>query len=131
MSKVIFLFNRFEIIIQCNKNEKMKEIFKRFALKANLEINKIYFLYNGDKINEELKYNKVVNREDNERDTMSILVYETNKTIFKYNITKLNEILCPQCNENILIKIYNYKINFFNCKNNHNITNNYLKNMKI
>ena len=95
MSKVIFLFNRFEIIIQCNKNEKMKEIFKRFALKANLEINKIYFLYNGDKINEELKYNEVVNREDNERDTMSILVYETNKTIFKYNITKLNEILCP------------------------------------
>ena len=131
MSKVIFLFNRFEIIIQCNKNEKMKEIFKRFALKANLEINKIYFLYNGDKINEELKYNEVVNREDNERDTMSILVYETNKTIIQYNITKLNEILCPQCNENILIKIYNYKINFFNCKNNHNITNNYLKNMKI
>ena len=131
MSKVIFLFNRLEIIIQCNKNEKMKEIFKRFALKANLEINKIYFLYNGDKINEELKYNEVVNREDNERDTMSILVYETNKTIIQYNITKLNEILCPQCNENILIKIYNYKINFFNCKNNHNITNNYLKNMKI
>ena len=131
MSKVIFLFNRFEIIIQCNKNEKMKEIFKRFALKANLEINKIYFLYNGDKINEELKYNEVVNREDNERDTMSILVYETNKTIIQYNITKLNEILCPQCNENILIKIYNYKINFFKCKNNHNITNNYLKNMKI
>ena len=38
-------------------------------------------------------------------------------------IIKSKEIICPKCNENILIKIDNYKINLFNCKNNHNIDN--------
>ena len=64
MSKVIFLFNGLEIIIQCNKDEKMKEICKRFALKTNNEINNIYFLYNGNKINEELKFNEQAKKED-------------------------------------------------------------------
>ena len=127
MSKVIFLFNGLEIIIQCNKDEKMKEICKRFALTTNNEINKIYFLYNGHKINEELKFNEIANKEDNERNIMNILVYEINKTIIKDNIIKSNDIICPECNENILIKLNDYKINLFNCKNNHNKRNILLK----
>ena len=127
MSKVVFLFNGLEMIIPCNKDEKLKEICKRFALKTNNEINNIYFLYNGNKINEELKFNELANREDNERNTMNILVYEINKTIIKDNIIKLNEIICPKCNENILVKIEDYKINLFDCKNNHNIRNILLK----
>ena len=119
MSKVVFLFNGLEIIIPCNKDEKLKEICKRFELKTNNEINNIYFLYNGNKINEELKFNELANKEDNERNIMNILVYEINKTIIKDNIIKSNEIICPECNENILIKINDYKINLFDCKNNH------------
>ena len=31
------------------------------------------------------------------------------------------EIKCPECGENIRMKINNYKINLFDCKNVHNI----------
>ena len=54
---------------------------------------------------------------------MIILVNENKETIIKENIIKSKEIICPKCKENILIKINEYKINLFNCKNNHNIDN--------
>ena len=34
-----------------------------------------------------------------------------------------SEIICPECKENCFIKIRDYKINFFGCKNGHNINN--------
>ena len=53
---------------------------------------------------------------------MNILVNENNETIIEENkISK--EIICPKCNENILIELNEYKINLFNCKNNHKINN--------
>ena len=42
-------------------------------------------------------------------------------------IIKSKEIICPKCNENILIKIDEYKINLYNCKSNHEINNILLK----
>ena len=54
---------------------------------------------------------------------MSILVNENNNQAIKENIIKSKEIIYPKCNENILIKINDYKINIFNCKNNHEINN--------
>ena len=54
---------------------------------------------------------------------MNILVNEDDNPIKIENIIKSKEIIYPKCNENILIKIDNYKINLFNCKNNHNIDN--------
>ena len=54
---------------------------------------------------------------------MNILVNENNETIIKDNIKESKEIICPNCNENILIKFNEYKINLFNCKNNHKKNN--------
>jgi len=54
---------------------------------------------------------------------MNILVNENIKTIINDNIKESKEIICPKCNENILIKLDEYKINLFNYKNNHNINN--------
>ena len=41
---------------------------------------------------------------------MNILVYEENKDIVKENKIISKEFICPECNENILININNYKI---------------------
>jgi len=54
---------------------------------------------------------------------MSILVNENNDTIIKDNLIKSKEILFPDWSKNILIKIDEYKINFLNCKNNHQRNN--------
>ena len=35
MSKVVFLFNGLEIIIPCNKDEKLKECFEKYGERYN------------------------------------------------------------------------------------------------
>ena len=39
------------------------------------------------------------------------------------NIIKSKEVICPECNENILINVKNYKINLIDCKNGYIETN--------
>ena len=123
-SDVLFEYNGNQTIIQCMKSDKMKNIIERYMTKIELDKTKEYFyLYNGDKINIELKYEEIINEIDKERNKMKILVIEENKTIINENIKELNEIICPKCGENILIKMEDYKINLYKCKNNHNIDN--------
>ena len=123
MAKVIFNYKGIETIIQCNINDKIKDIFKRYEAKIGKDISKLLFLYNGNKINDNSILNEIINEEDKRRNIMNILVNENNETIINENIIISKEIICPKCYENILIKINEYKINLFNCKNNHNIDN--------
>ena len=124
MAKVIFNYKGIEKEIQCNINEKIKDILKRYANKVGIDISKVYFIYNGNIINDNnIILNEIINEEDKRRNIMNILVNEINKTIIKDNIIKSKEIICPKCNENILINLNEYKINLFDCKNNHNINN--------
>ena len=124
MYKVIFAYKGKEIIIQCNIQDEFKEICNRFALKAEIDISKIYFIYNGNKINYKLTLREIINEEDLKRNTINILVDEISKNnIINENLIKSKEIICPECNENILIKIFEYKFNLYNCKNGHNKCN--------
>jgi len=123
MVKVIFTYKGIETEIQCNLNEKIEDIYKKYETKIGIDISKVFFIYNGNKINDNIILNEIINEEDKRRNIMNILVNENNETIIKDNIKESKEIICPKCNENILIKIDEYKINLFNCKNNHQINN--------
>ena len=74
MAKVIFTYNRNQTNIQCNKDEKIKEICQRYISKINIDKDKIYFIYSGNKINEDLNFNEHANEEDKKRNIMNILV---------------------------------------------------------
>ena len=43
------------------------------------------------------------------------------------SIIKSNEVICPKCLEEIKLKIKNYKISLYECKNGHNIDDIYFK----
>ena len=116
MAEIIFKHKGKETLIQCNINDKMKEIIQKYISK--IDNNNFFFLYNGKRINEELKFIEQANELDIKRKKMNILVYEINKTIVKENKIISKEFICPECNENILIDIKNYKINY-ECKNVH------------
>ena len=131
MAEVIFTYNGNETKIQCNKDEKIKEICKRYITKINNDIDKIYFIYNGDKINDDLNFNEHTNEENKKRNIMKILVYDINNSNNKENIYISDEIICPISKENILINIKDYyKINLFDCKYKHNIRNIFIKDYK-
>jgi len=123
MAKVIFSYKGTETEIQCNINDKMRDIYKRNEIKIGKDISKLLFLYNGNNINDNLTLNEIINEDDKRRNIINILVNENDEAIIKERIVNSNEIICPKCYENILIKIDEYKINLYNCKNNHNTDN--------
>ena len=54
MADVEFIYNGININIPCDKKDKMKDICEKFINKTQIDKNLVYYLYNGDKIKEEL-----------------------------------------------------------------------------
>ena len=123
MAKVIFINKGTETIIQNDAQDKMINIFKNYETKTGNNLSNFFFTYNGSTIDENLCFNQIINKEDKESNTIRILVNEKISINNDKNLKELKEIICPICNEDILIKLKDYKIDLFDCKNGHNIYN--------
>ena len=125
MSNIEFLFKGVKTLVQCNKNDLMQNICTKFAKKLFLDINSLFFIYNGNKINLQLKFSDIINETDKDRNQMSILVNSVNSINENKNEDIISSIypICPICKDNARIKIQDYKINIFGCKNGHKINN--------
>ena len=118
MSEVIlyFTYDGNTVKIQGKRNEYLENIFKRYSSKIRKDINDLFFLCEGKKLNGESKLENI-NNKDNE---INILVNDINNKDHenKEEIIKKNkDIICPKCGEICLINIKDY------CSNNHSIEN--------
>ena len=86
-----FTLDGCEIIIQCSKEDKMKDICQKYATKVRVNINSLIFLYGGTQINFELRFKEQANSIDNNNNRMSILVYKSDN----------DELTCPKCGEKL------------------------------
>ena len=128
MIQIEFNYKGQLINMQCNEKEKLENIYIRFCSKTELDINKIYFIYNGSVLNGELTIESVINKFDKSRKLMNIIVdLKYGQIDEKNNLTKAEQIICPQCKEKAKIFIKDYSITIFGCKYNHT-TNNILLN---
>ena len=126
MATIDFTYNSIVSTIQCNKNEKIKEICNRFSIKIEKNIDDIYFVYDGSKLDNNLfekEFDNIANNIDKERNKMNILAYDLNEQITDDNMKQSKEIICPKCKESTRIIIEDYKIILFDCKNGHIIDN--------
>jgi len=90
MSEVNFLYEGQSIIIQCDKNQKMKEICNTLSNKLNISINSLLFLYGETQLNFETIYKELT-----KENKINVLVYKNE-----------NEI-CPKCGRILNNKIIN------------------------
>ena len=121
-SEVIFSFDGNETIIQCNENDKIKDIFSRFINKRMIDGNDVYCLYSGTKMNlqQDLTFINLANTEDKSRKKMNILVYKKETSVISYKIFMVSQdVICPICKEICQLEFKDYKINLFDCKNGH------------
>ena len=51
MAEAIFNYEGINTTIQCDLNEKMKDIIDKFIIKIQNKENNLYYLYNGTQIN--------------------------------------------------------------------------------
>ena len=90
-ANAIFTLDGIEVTIQCSKEEKMKDICQRFAIKAQINPDSFVFLYGGNKLNFNLAFKDQANSIDNGNNEMKVLVYKLEYEEFK----------CPKCGEKI------------------------------
>ena len=119
MYEVDFIYNGNNTIIQCKENEKMENICKRFSTKIDKNIENLYFLYSSNNLNNQLLFSQCANKEDLNRKKMNILVFSNDDKNENKSVIKSEEVICPICNEVSLIKIKDYKIKLYGCKNKH------------
>ena len=96
-ASVIFSFEGENILIQCSKEDKMKDICQKYSNKIKKNINTLVFLYGGNQLNFNLKLKDVIT--DKEINEIKVLVYSNES----------DEFICPKCGEKI--KFNTEKIN--------------------
>ncbi len=122
MATITFLYNTIPTKILCQRNEKFEEIFQKFSTKISINVSELYFIYGKQKINAQLTFNQVAKNEDKNQNQMTILVYSSEKSKKdEENKTVSLDIICPECGDNSLINIKDYKIQFSECKKGHKI----------
>ena len=130
MAEVEFLYNGISTIIQCKEDQTLNEICNIFISKSQINESNINYVYNGkggQQFNKSLTFNEIANTFDKTRKKMSILAIsssianaDTEAEIENNTSIKSKNIICPKCGDDIKIKnIENYKIDLFECKNNH------------
>ena len=92
MFEVAFNYNGINTIIQCNLNDKMKDILIKFGMKIGININSLYFLYRDKKLEEELTLEENINDDDIQLNKINIIVGKEDEK--EINI-KSKEIICP------------------------------------
>ena len=117
MAEAEFEYNGTKTIIQCKLEDKLSIIVDNFLFKCKKNRDNVYFLYNGQILNENVNFNEISNNEDINRKKMNIIVYdrddkdeklENNK---KSSLIKSKYIICPKCKD--CIKTFENK--FFIC----------------
>ena len=123
MVEISFYFNNAITKIQCNTDDKVIDICKKISLKIEEDIDDIYFLYNGSKVdlsNDKLRVGELINNIDKSNKIMKMIVNKNNSTIINNNYKyKSKDIICGKCFRNSRIKIKDYKITLFECGNGH------------
>ena len=111
MAEAIFNYGGIITIIQCNLNNKMKDIINMFLDKIKEKGDNFFYLYNGTEIKKELSFNEQANDLDKSRNKMNILVTKNDAEVNEKKEVISKDIICPECKENILIDIKNFNIN--------------------
>ena len=92
MSRAIFIYNGYQTIITCSREDKIKNICSKFASRKSIDLNSLIFIYENKAIDLELKFQNLPNIIDKEIDIRIILVINKEK----------NEIKCPKCGKKII-----------------------------
>ena len=116
MYKAIFTYNGSTSYIQCNEEDSIMEICKKYANKKEIDIRRLYFLTNGNKLNFENKLSEALNINNKERKEISVLVID-NADDLDAKIIKSKDVICPKCGELCLINFDECKVKLNSCKN--------------
>ena len=87
-AKIIFNLEGINITVQCSKEDKIKDICQKYATFIERNINSLLFLYDGNLINMELRFEEQANLMDIKKNEMYLTVCKKEKE------NKYDDIFC-------------------------------------
>ena len=73
-ANVVFTLDGVNLTIQCTTEDKMKDICKKYSTKININMDSLFFLYRGNKVNFDKSFKEQANIIDMNVHEMKILV---------------------------------------------------------
>ena len=116
-----FKYNQKLSSIKCNIKEKFGEIIEKYKSKEKFENKPLNFLYSGTTIKEGETIEDLLKDDNGKTEKIQIIVESKGEE--KNFIVKSKSIICPKCKEDIRLKMKDYKIYLYDCKNGHKIGN--------
>ena len=108
-----------KVIIQANLNDYFSTIIPKYYQKAEIEPNSVFFVAHSFMIQENKRIIDFMDKADKKNNKLYIQVHQIYISRKKNYIEDSKEIICPKCSEQCRIKIEDYNIKLYDCKNNH------------
>ena len=107
------------IVITSNLNDNFSTVFSNFYKRVEIEPNSVMFLFDNKKISENKKIIDFISETEklNNKITISVIPLNINNNHKIFEVSK--EIICPKCSRQCRIKMKDYLIELYDCKNNH------------
>ena len=120
MVELEFNFLQMKTIIQANLDDLFHIAIRKFCNKNNIKEDTVFFMAEGILLQGDKKIRDIMNQTKKRDNKINLLVYSLDRDIKNENaIIESKEIICPKCFELCRIKIEDYMIKLFDCKNNH------------
>ena len=122
MHTIEFEYNTKITKIGVYSQDSLQSAVNKFIEKENLDSKLLEFSFNNKEINLDEKVEKLIN-DLNDDDQNILIQVKLKNNDNNINQKEIYEIKCPKCSEPCRIKIENYLIKLYQCKNGHRIEN--------
>ena len=122
--KVEFIYNSTKTMIQCKEEDRMEDIIEKFIIKCQKKKDSLFFLYGGEKLDEDLTFMEAAKDIDKNCNLMRVMACDNiDEDKNNSSLIKSKNIICPECQENSRFSMKNFKISIYECKNKHKSEN--------
>ena len=119
MVEVEFDYNQIKTTILANLTDDFGTIINKYCQKTQIDKNTVTFFAHSVQIPENKKLINIMNQIEKRDKKMFVAVFSLYLNDNQKVIVESKEIICPKCFEQYRIKIEDYNIILFDCKNNH------------
>ena len=124
MAKIEISYEGSTTEILCQLNEKLEISIKKYLTKLGKKEGSMFFIHNGNTLDQELTFEEAANALDKINNRMKIIGYDYTSDEDKEKILKKSKnIICPICMENARISVEDFIISLYECRNKHRTDN--------
>ena len=121
MVELEFEYLQFKYVIQVNLTDSFSKSCDQFYQKAEIIPKSVFFMANSILLTGDKKIGDIMNETEKYNKKMHISVFPLYLDGKDKVIVESKEVICPKCLEQCRIKIQDYIVYLYNCKNNHSI----------